>query len=320
MLSRSLTAVLALVAAVPALAQDFPLTLETKFGPVTIEERPERVATLDFNGADNLLALGIQPVVIRHWYGDWPETVWPWAEEALTTQPVVIGSPIDIEAVAAADPDVIIGLWSGITEEEFRQLSLIAPVVAVPPGTGDYALPWEEQVRIMSRAVGRAEEAETQIADIEARIAGIRERHPDWQGRTATVAFFWGDRLGVYGPQDIRAQLLHRLGLETPQAVSEAVPPDAFSVDVSAERPDLIDADAVIWFTDQPQEALLALPIRAGMRAPSEGREIMADEMMASAFSHATLLSLPYALERLEPMIAAAIDGDPATAVPEQDL
>ncbi|NAZ37227.1 ABC transporter substrate-binding protein [Rubellimicrobium sp. CFH 75288] len=312
---RPILAAAFVLTAAPSLAQDFPLTLDTKFGPVTIESAPERVATLDYNGADNLLALGIQPVAIRYWYGDWPETVWPWAEEALTATPTVIGSPIDIEAVAAAEPDVILALWSGITEEEFARLSLIAPVVAVPPGTGDFALPWEEQVRLAARALGRSADAEAAIAGIEEQIAGIVARNPGWQDHTANVAFYWGDRIGVYGPTDIRPQLLGRLGLRTPQAVAEAVPAGAFSADVSAERPDLIDADVVIWYTDQPAEALWSLPIRAGMRAAAEGREALADDMLAAAFSHASLLSLPYALDRLEPMIAAAIDGDPATAV-----
>jgi len=35
--------------------------------------------------------------------------------------------------------------------------------------------------------------------------------------------------------------------------------------------------------------------------------------------SFASVLSMPYALERLEPEIALAIDGDPATVVPSAE-
>lgn len=317
MLSRSLTAVLALVAAAPALAQDFPLTLETKFGPVTIEERPERVATLDFNGADNLLALGIQPVVIRYWYGDWPETVWPWAEEALTAEPVVIGSPIDIEAVAAADPDVILAMSSGITEEEFRQLSLIAPVVAVPPGEGDFTLPWEDLVLIAGRVTGHEAEAEAALRDMKEKLAAMAAAHPDWQGRSIAVATVWDGSIGVYGPQDLRVQILSELGFVTPAGIAEAVPQGEFYATLSDERIGILDADVLLWFADLGLEPIEAIPTRGLLRAVAEGREIMADDLLTGALSHATLLSLPYALERLEPLIDAAIDGDPATAVPE---
>jgi iron complex transport system substrate-binding protein len=51
------------------------------------------------------------------------------------------------------------------------------------------------------------------------------------------------------------------------------------------------------------------------LSAVAEGREIFADDLLVGAFSHGSLLSLPYALERLEPMITAAIDGDPETVV-----
>ncbi len=50
------TAALALMLVpLPALAQDVPLTIEHKFGTTVIEQEPERVASLDFNGADRLM-------------------------------------------------------------------------------------------------------------------------------------------------------------------------------------------------------------------------------------------------------------------------
>ncbi len=57
-----------------AIAQDFPITIEHKFGTTVIKSEPKRVATLDFQGADDLLAIGVQPVAIRYWYGDHKNT------------------------------------------------------------------------------------------------------------------------------------------------------------------------------------------------------------------------------------------------------
>src|SRR5690554_761360 len=138
-----------------AMAQSFPLTIEHKFGSSTIPAKPERVVSLDYNGADNLLALGVQPVAIRYWYGDYPRAVWPWADAVMTQTPQILRGDLNFEQITSTNPDVIIALWSGITVEDYERLSLIAPVVAVPSGVGDYALSWEDQALIAGRAVGR---------------------------------------------------------------------------------------------------------------------------------------------------------------------
>ena len=68
---------LVLMLPLPVLAQDFPLTIDTTFGLVTIESAPERVATVDYAGADNVLALGFQPLTSREWFGPYPNTLGP---------------------------------------------------------------------------------------------------------------------------------------------------------------------------------------------------------------------------------------------------
>jgi iron complex transport system substrate-binding protein len=46
-----------------------------------------------------------------------------------------------------------------------------------------------------------------------------------------------------------------------------------------------------------------------------KGRDLFLDvnDPIAGALSFSTVLSLPFALDRLTPMLAAVIDGDPAT-------
>ena len=48
---------------------------------------------------------------------------------------------------------------------------------------------------------------------------------------------------------------------------------------------------------------------------PSGGEIYLPDEVVA-AFARVSLLSLPIAIESILPMLEAAADGDPATAVP----
>ncbi len=64
------------------------------------------------------------------------------------------------------------------------------------------------------------------------------------------VATHWEGALGVYGPEDVRPQLLAELGFVTPPAVAELVPAGAFHATISQERLDLLEADLLAWLAD----------------------------------------------------------------------
>ncbi|QFT62874.1 ABC transporter substrate-binding protein [Roseivivax sp. THAF30] len=301
-----------MLAALPAVAQDFPLTIEHKFGQAVIETEPDRVASLDFSGADDLLALGIQPVALRYWYGAFEGPLWPWAAPELTSEPTVLRGEIDYEAVAASNPDVILALWSGITEADYEQLSRIAPVVAVPEGVGDYDLPWDERARIAGRVVGKTDRAEAQIAEIEQYVSEIAAAHPGWDGKSASVAYALTGTPGAYTSADIRPRLLAELGFETPKAIDQAAGAgNPFAVTLSEEALSVIDADVILWIsTDGDFSPVKALVTREFLNATRGGREVFAGPLLSGALSHASLLSLPYALDMLVPALEAAMAGE----------
>src|SRR5690606_6729085 len=123
--SRIVAALVFFVAgAVAAMADDFPVTLTHQFGTTTIATQPERAVSLGYSGIDNLLALGVKPVALRYWYGDYPYGVWPWAQDALgDAKPEVLKGDLNIEQIAALQPDVIMAVSSGITKEQYDLLS-----------------------------------------------------------------------------------------------------------------------------------------------------------------------------------------------------
>ncbi|MCD7058674.1 iron-siderophore ABC transporter substrate-binding protein [Pelagibacterium xiamenense] len=314
--ARIVVLCLAVLVAGRAVAQDFPLTIAHKFGTTTIEAQPERVASLDYNGADNLLALGVQPVTVKYWFGDYPRAVWPWADALLEGSPEILRGELNFEQIAATDPDVIIALYSGITDRDYEKLSAIAPVVAVPEGVGDYELAWDQQALIAGRAIGMEAEAEEQVQAIKDELAAIAGRHPDWAGQTITLGTVWEDAPYVYTVSDPRVQLLNQLGFANHPEVEALSSPGEFSVEISAERPEVFDADVLIWFADEGVEPIRSAIFRPTLTAVQEGREVFLGPLVTSALSHTSLLSLPYAFEVLEPSIELAIDGDPATEVP----
>jgi iron complex transport system substrate-binding protein len=303
----------------PVLAQGFPLTITHKFGTTIIPDRPERVASLDYNGADNLLALGVQPVTVRYWFGDYPRAVWPWADALLDGQPEILRGDLNFEQIAATEPDVIVALYSGITDKDYEKLVKIAPVVAVPEGIGDYELPWDRQVLIAGAAVGKLAEAEAGVRAVREAQAAVVARHPDWAGKTVAIGTVWQGEVHVYTVSDPRVELLTGFGFVNQPQVEALSNPGEFSVALSNETPEPLDADVLIWFADEGKGPIETARLRRGLTAANEGREIFLGPLATGALSHTSLLSLPYVFELLEPMIALAIDGDPETVVPEAE-
>ena len=296
----------------------FPVTIEHTYGETTIESEPLRVVSVGFGEHDGLLALGVIPVAVRDWYGEQPFATWPWAQDELgDAEPVVLASDEEnFEQIAALEPDLIMGISSGMTEEQYATLSAIAPTIAQPEEYIDYGTPWDVALEITGRAVGRSAEAEQLIADTEQMFADAVAEHPEFVGASAAVTFFFEDQPGAYGTEDIRSRTLTELGFVIPSEIDELAG-DAFFVSISPEDLSIIDTDVVVWIGlgEDTTAAVRDLPTRPAMQAFQEGREIVADDLLSGAFSHASVLSLEYVIDELVPELALALDGDPATAV-----
>jgi iron complex transport system substrate-binding protein len=318
---RAFVLVAALTALVaPALAQEFPLTIAHKFGTTIIPAKPDRVASLDFGGIDNLLAVGVSPVTVRQWrpMDGFAHTAGPWAVDLLTTTPVVLEGDIDFEAVAAAEPDLIVALNSGIDQAAYEKLSVIAPVVAVPEGSSDFGLSWEERARLAARAVGEEAEAERRIAAIGDQIAAIAAAHPEWAGQTAAIGGFTDGAPWAYSMYDVRAKFLYEMGFVQTDAMEALANPTDFWLELSPEQLEVIDAEVVVHYTmDDAVEAALAEPGRQFLRASKNGGEVFLGDLPIAALARVSLLSIPVALDALVPMLEAAADGDPDTIVPD---
>ena len=297
----------------------FPVTIEHKYGSITIEEAPERVVSVGYTDQDTLLALGVVPVGIRDWFGDQPSATWPWATDALGgAEPLVLdSSEINYEAIAGLRPDLIVGVSSGMTEEEYSTLSDIAPTLPQTDEFPDYGVPWQDGTRLTARALGQVDEAEALIAAVEARYAEFREANPDLEGLEGIVAYAVSEtEVGAYASIDTRARFLGDLGFVTPPEFDELAE-GLFYTSFSNEEIARLDRDLVVWMpsSEEIRQRILSSPLRDGLRAVAEGREVFLDDLQVGAMSFSSALSLPFLLDSLLPQLAAAADGDPATAV-----
>lgn len=294
-------------------ASGFPVTIEHKYGETTVPTRPERVVALGATDQDPLLALGVVPVAVANWRGS---SVRPWNEKlfagAAPTELDDAATAIDFEAIAAADPDLIVSLWSGITESDYTTLSEIAPTIAQSGEFADWGAPWDVNTRIIGQATGRVDEAEALIADIEGMIAASRDAHPELAGRSITIAADFADgNLYITPPDDARYDLLEGLGMNTAPAELDGVETLSF------EQVDQLNAvDVVFWIT-LPDATIASDALYLAQPIHTEGRDIFpaAGSDLGLALTFGTVLSIPYTLEQLVPMLSAAVDADPSTAV-----
>ena len=297
----------------------FPVTLVHKYGSTEIPAAPTRIVTVGLTEQDALLGLGITPVGTTEWFGEHPGALWPWAQEKLTGEPpAVVGDAEgpNFEAIAALKPDLILALYSGITQEQYDLLSQIAPTVAQPEAYVDYGVPWQELTRTVGRAVGKAVEADALVAEVEARFEAVRAAHPEFRGASAVVATPY-EGIWVYGPEDVRGRLLTTLGFTLPTGLAEVTGAE-FGGNLSLERADLLDVDVIIWLDPEQAQGPLGGPVYSSLPVHTEGREVMLDSdtsALGGATSFVSVLSLPYLLDGLVPQLEAALDGNPATTV-----
>lgn len=300
----------------------FPVTIDHKYGSTTVDAAPVRVVSVGYTDQDFLLALGVTPVGVRDWYGDQPSGVWPWAQDELgDAEPaLLVDEELSFEQIAALEPDLIVGISSGMTEDQYTTLSKIAPTIAQPGEFVDYGTPWQDQTLMTGAAVGKPDEAAALVAELDAEFAAVRETHADFLEATGAVAFYYNDQPGAYASQDGRSRILTDLGFTIPAALDE-IAGDSFFASFSAEQIDLLDTDVIVWIggDELTVASLVDSPLRGGMRAAQEGREVFADVELGGAFSFGSPLSLPYLIEHLVPELALAVDGDPATVVPSAE-
>ena len=297
-------------------------TIEHKYGSTEINGTSERVVTVGYTDQDPVLALGVAPVAVREWFGERPSATWQWAQDKLgDAEPEILpAGSLNFEQVSGLQPDLIIGVSSGMTEEEYETLSEIAPTVVQSDEYVDFGVPWQEQTRVVGRALGREQRAEDLVSKVESRFNEARKAHPEFDGESGVVVGLTSEDESYapspYGPQDSRGRFLTSLGFEIPDRISELAA-DSFFAELSRERLDLIDIDLLVWVTVQADDygAVKSDPLYQQLDAAQQGRDVFLEELPAAALSFSTVLSLPFALDEVVPRFAVAVDGDKNTTV-----
>jgi iron complex transport system substrate-binding protein len=190
----------------------------------------------------------------------------------------------------------------------YDDLSGIAPTVAYPGEP--WTTPWREQTRMIGEALGRTDDAEELIEDVDAQVAAIAAEHPEFEGLTFAYTSMGAEALYLYLPTDPRVQLIEDLGFTVAPSVAElgAGSDNSFYAQLSLEVAPQIDSDVIVGFADGlPAEEVAALPVYGQVPAIAGGAAVLIDDQeFGAAASSVSVLSLPFVLDRLVDELAAA--------------
>ncbi|SDS65883.1 iron-siderophore ABC transporter substrate-binding protein [Microbacterium paraoxydans] len=303
----------------PASDDAFPVTIEHVYGETTIDEKPERVATIAWANHEVPLALGIVPVGMSKatWGDDDDNGILPWVEEKLDElggeTPVLFDETdgIDYEAVADTAPDVILAAYSGLTQEEYDTLSKIAPVVAYPDVAWGTSV--DDMVEMNAKALGLEAEGEALIENLHADADAALAANSALEGKKVLFAYFDPSdlsQIGYYTAADTRPGYLHDLGLPLPAIVEENKDSDQFYLQVSAEEAQKFDdVDVLVTYGDDSTLATLqADPLLSKIPAIADGRvAILPDATPIAASANPSALSIPWGLEDYLAILAAPL-------------
>lgn len=303
-------------------AGDFqPVTIEHALGSAEITSRPERIVTLGQGSTETVIALGVIPVGVEEYaWGADDSGHLPWVREAVekTGQelPALVkgADTLSAEEIASLEPDLVLAPWSGITQEQYDQLSAVAPTVAYPEKA--WTIEWHEQIATIATALGQSERTEELIDEIKGRFAQAQADHPDFAQYDFAFIYNQGpsDNLGVFLPGEQRAALVASLGLQVAPFVEEMREHEVEGTDSAlfsleeADRLDDVDLIFTFYSDETNREQMHAHPVYSAIPAIAAGAEVApTDQSFVTGSSMINPLTVPWAIDRYVPMIEEAI-------------
>jgi iron complex transport system substrate-binding protein len=255
----------------PSEPADFPVTLTDDSGSsVTLDAAPERIVSLAPSNTEIVCALdACDRIVGVTDFDDYPP-------EIADVERVVTATQVDVEAVVAAEPDLVLAAGNELTPtsviEQLRELGL--RVLTLYPESLEeiYA-----DIELVGRAIDRAAEATALIDDMEARVTEVMATVADLdRPRTFYEVGVFEGTIYTAGEGSFLASLIETAG-------GEPITGDALSTSIAVE--DLVAADPeLILLGDASYDptitagSVAARPGWEGMTAVVQGRVVSVAE------------------------------------------
>ncbi|RST24233.1 ABC transporter substrate-binding protein [Streptomyces sp. WAC04770] len=297
----------------------FPVSLTTAWGRTEVKQKPVRVATVSDGDTSIALALGLVPVITPDVEDGDPvaeykqRAIEKLGGKKLKTYDDTDGT--DYEAIAAEEPDIILGVNTWDMDTDYAKLSPIAPVVTFADKKQANTLTWQERLKTAAKALGLSEKAEEVIAANEKTVKEAAAAHPEFKGKTYTYSVVHPEQITYMSFADQDPGVFEQLGLvKHPRSRNYTADKDS----VSLENLDELEADVLLMTYPFGDEGLLSaseLESNKLFRSLDVVKKkhfavVPSENTLASAIAYPDALSAPWVVENLTPILAKAVAGE----------
>ncbi|OPA74733.1 hypothetical protein BVG16_23555 [Paenibacillus selenitireducens] len=213
--------------------------MNTLKGDISIPTDPKRVIGLSVVYPEFLYALDVTPIAVQNYHNDFPSYL---KEPFKDTLKMGLAKVPNFEAILASEPDLIIApLWW--SDNDYDQLSKIAPTVLLPQRDD-----WRDELRDIGEVLGKVEQAEKVIQDLQTKEAEAKEKLHSLVGdETVMYMMIMAKEIVVYGENSDRGSFIHKkLGLKP----VETFPQGELSASISLEKIPEYNPDHIILQLD----------------------------------------------------------------------
>lgn len=264
-------------------------TIETARGPVEIPTKPQKVVTVINYAMNALFSLGVTPAGVPDGFAG---SVLP-AERAMYDAAEKIGAwdALDVEQVAALQPDLILGLEIDLNTPIYDQLARIAPTVFFSlEGTSD----WEKVTGEYADAMGLQAELDDLLDRYRARAEEVKAAHEAaLSSKKFVMANAFETGWVVWYPDASGAQVLGAAGVQWASASSGKTGNYA---EYSLEQVNLLeDADVILirasgGVFNEGTNAFLATPTVQSLPAVKAGHVFPVANLFPMSYTQALAL------------------------------
>ncbi|MFC1464226.1 MAG: ABC transporter substrate-binding protein [Candidatus Brachytrichaceae bacterium NZ_4S206] len=232
--------------------------------PTPTAENALSVVALDEFAGLAVLSLGIKPaqVFITFDYAS-AEAVFDFA--GVQTAPAA-ASGVNLEAIAALKPAIIMGVSIPTTVEAKEKLDVIAPTTVI-----EYTASWQDQLKTTGATVGRMEAADLLIKRLDAAVSALKSdlASAGAAGKTVSVIGALSNDMFALSRTGTVGSILGQVGLKRPAAQDMATEATDPFITISAERLNDHDADLIFLLSggQYTTDTLTASPIWKTLKA-----------------------------------------------------
>ena len=230
-------------------------TVDTVLGEVAVPTEVDSVVILEGRrDLDIVLSLGLPLAGFPYEEAGSLDLESPVAEnleaaKANGAEELFLADEINIEAIAAAEPDLIVSRVDDV-EPIREELEAIAPVLAI----GDQSTStWQDDLRLVAKATGTEDRAEELIGEYESGVEELSAKYADILSENSFVPMSYNGESLETRPSRLLSLTLQDLGAKPSEAFQAAI--DGEEAEYSREQTleGFKDADAIVALVNDPQ-------------------------------------------------------------------